>query len=162
MKPDLVAELLLLLAIANGAPILATFFLGRRLSWPVDGGARFLDGRPFFGPSKTFRGLAASLAATAPAAALLGWPWTSGAAFAALAMVGDLLSSFVKRRFALPPSARALGLDHFPESALPVLYAATIMPLTMREAALVIALFLVGGFFLSRMLYALHIREQPY
>lgn len=162
MRLDAILQALFLLVVANGAPILATRLLGRRWSRPVDGGALFSDGRPFFGSSKTLRGLVASVAATVLAARLLGLSATSGAVIAALAMAGDLLSSFLKRRITLEPSARATGLDYFPESLLPALYAATIMPLTFVETATLLALFFVGGLLLSRVLYALKIREQPY
>ncbi len=162
MKLEAVAQALFLLVVANGAPILATRLLGRRLSRPVDGGALFRDGRPIFGRSKTLRGLAASVTATSIAARLLGLSATSGAIIAALAMAGDLLSSFLKRRITLAPSARAIGLDYFPESFLPALYAATIMPLTLVETATLLVVFFIGGLLLSRVLYALNIREQPY
>ena len=36
---------------------------------------------------------------------------------ATMAMVGDLLSSFVKRRLKFQPSSRATGLDQIPESS---------------------------------------------
>lgn len=41
----LLGQLLVLLAVANGAPVVMTKLLKNRLSWPLDAGARFLDGR---------------------------------------------------------------------------------------------------------------------
>jgi CDP-diglyceride synthetase len=161
MKLDVVAQALFLIVVANGAPILAARLLGRRFSRPVDGGALFLDGRPLFGRSKTLRGLVASVTATAMAAHFIGLSVTTGAAIAALAMAGDLLSSFLKRRITLPPSAQALGLDYFPESFLPAVYAASAMPLTAVETATVLALFFVAGIILQRVVYALKLGEQP-
>jgi CDP-2,3-bis-(O-geranylgeranyl)-sn-glycerol synthase len=38
----------------------------------VDGNTRFIDGRPLVGPSKTIRGIVASLVVTALGAILLG------------------------------------------------------------------------------------------
>ncbi len=162
MTYSAVGQMLLLLMIANGAPILATRIFGRRLSWPVDGGALFLDGRPIFGSSKTMRGLLASLATTALAARFVGLSAASGAVIAALAMAGDLLSSFLKRRITLVPSARASGLDQIPEALFPALYAMAELSLSAGEAAVVVATFLVGGLLLSRLLFSLGIREQPY
>jgi CDP-diglyceride synthetase len=161
MKLDVVAQALFLIVVANGAPILAARLLGRRFSRPVDGGALFLDGRPLFGRSKTLRGLVASVTATAMAAHFIGLSVTTGAAIAALAMAGDLLSSFLKRRITLPPGAQALGLDYFPESFLPALYAAAAIPLTAVETATVPALFFVAGIILQRVVYALKLGEQP-
>lgn len=162
MNIPAIGRILLLLAVANGAPVLAQRVLGPRFARPVDGGALFTDGRPVLGRSKTLRGLAASLATTAMAAPLLGLSATTGAGVAALAMAGDLASSFVKRRLGLAPSAQALGLDQIPESLLPALYAATLAPLSVADVALVVLCFFAAELMLSRLLYALRIREQPY
>ncbi|MGJ0507105.1 MAG: CDP-archaeol synthase [Methylocystis sp.] len=157
-----IGQILLLLAIANGAPILATRVLGERMARPLDGGAVFLDGRPLFGQSKTLRGVTASLAATALGAHLLALPWALGGAIAALAMLGDLTSSFLKRRSARASSARALGLDQIPESLFPALYAGAGMSLHMMDVVVVVTIFFAGALVVSRLLYALSIRERPY
>ena len=83
-------SLLLLLGIANGAPVLAAKLFGQRFNTPVDVGCKFVDGRPLFGASKTIRGIVFSLLATSLAAPMLGFAWTAGALLAAGAMVGDL------------------------------------------------------------------------
>lgn len=157
-----IGRILILLAVANGAPVVAKRIWGPRMAWPVDGGARFWDGRRIFGCSKTVRGIAASLVTTAAAAHFLGMPWGSGAVFAALAMVGDLFSSFLKRRMGRAPSARATGLDQGPESILPTLYAAAVMKLTLWDGVAAVAVFFAGALLLSKILYALNIRDQPY
>jgi CDP-2,3-bis-(O-geranylgeranyl)-sn-glycerol synthase len=53
----LIAEMLLLLMLANGTPVIASVILGDNFASPIDGGTKFVDGRPLFGSSKTFRGL---------------------------------------------------------------------------------------------------------
>ena len=98
MHPLLIAQLLALLAVANGTPIIVEKFLGKFLAFPVDGGATLADGKPLFGSSKTLRGLALSIFATTAFAPLIGLDWRIGALVAATAMLGDLLSSFLKRR----------------------------------------------------------------
>jgi CDP-2,3-bis-(O-geranylgeranyl)-sn-glycerol synthase len=80
MKPMhvlLVVQLLALLLVANGAPILAARVLGHILETPLDGGSAFADGRPLFGSSKTLRGVTVSLVATTIAAPLVGLPGRS-------------------------------------------------------------------------------------
>jgi CDP-2,3-bis-(O-geranylgeranyl)-sn-glycerol synthase len=114
-------RVLLLLAVANSAPILAKRLLGARWAWPIDGGLRFVDGRPLLGPSKTWRGLLVATLATSLAAPLLGFDPLAGAAAGALAMAGDACSSFVKRRLGVPSSGQAFGLDQVPEALLPLL-----------------------------------------
>ena len=136
--------------------------LGRRLAWPLDGGRRFFDGRPLFGPSKTLRGLILALALTPIGAALLGLGWRIGIAVAALAMVGDLLSSFTKRRLGRPSSDRAIGLDQIPESLLPLLACKAPLLLSWADIVVGVVTFLIAELLLSRLLYKAHIRDQPY
>lgn len=57
----LAVKILVLLVIANGAPIIANRVLAKRLNQPIDGGLVLKDGRALFGPSKTARCIAASL-----------------------------------------------------------------------------------------------------
>ena len=77
-------------------------------------------------------------------------------------MVGDLFSSFVKRRLNFPPSSRALGLDQVPESLLPMLAGREALSLTIADIALAVGIFFVGELILSRLLYKVHLRDEPY
>jgi len=162
MQPILVLKLLVLLAVANGTPVFAKRLLGDRLARPLDVGADFIDGRPLFGPSKTIRGIVLAFAATPLAAALMGLSWQLGVVVAALAVAGDLLSSFVKRRMGLPSSSMALGLDQIPESLLPLLGAWLFVPLSLLDVLVGVAAFFAGELILSRILFHLNLRERPY
>jgi hypothetical protein len=162
MQPELIAKLLLLLAVANGAPVVVKKLLGDFLSYPADGRRAFFDGRPFFGPSKTIRGIVSSIVAASACAPMLGLAWTIGFIIAAAAMAGDLFSSFIKRRMAYPSSSRALGLDQVPESLLPALVCKSVLALTVVDIILVVTLFTAGEIVLSRLLFKMHIRDEPY
>ena len=107
--PLLILQLTILLAVANGVPVFATKLCGYRFSRPLDNGARFIDRKPLFGKSKTIRGIVLSILLTALAAIVLRLGWTIGVVVGSTAMLGDLFSSFVKRRLDLPPSSRALS-----------------------------------------------------
>jgi len=159
-----ILQLLLLLTAANGAPVIGKRIFGPRAAWPLDGGASFLDGRPLFGKSKTLRGVVLAAAATTALAPAIGLDWTVGLGVALLAMLGDLASSFVKRRLALPPSSMALGLDQVPESLLPLAWVAWRgdPALGWLDVAAGVVLFFVGELILSRILYRLHVRDRPY
>lgn len=100
--------------------MLAALWLRRRAAWPIDGGRVLPDGQRLFGASKTWRGLLAALLATAVAAVALGRGAAFGVEFAALAMAGDLGTSFVKRRLRKPSGANVPGLDQLPEALLPL------------------------------------------
>jgi CDP-2,3-bis-(O-geranylgeranyl)-sn-glycerol synthase len=162
MHPFAIVQSLLLLMLANGAPVVAKKVFGRHFARPLDGGLKLADGRPMFGPSKTLRGLLAAVAAAAAGAPLLGLAPRLGVFVALGAMAGDLLSSFVKRRFALRPSSRALGLDQVPESLIPLLLCRTALALTAADLALAVAIFFLGEIVLSRLLYRVHLRDEPY
>jgi len=153
---------LILVFVANGAPVLAKTALGGWGARPLDFDARFIDGRPLFGRSKTIRGILVSLLATALVAPLLGLSWRVGALAAAAAMAGDLLSSFIKRRLGMEPESMALGLDQTPECLFPLLACRTVLGLSATDVAAATALFLAGELMLSRALYALKIRDRPY
>jgi len=158
----LLLQALCLIALANGTPLLVHRVLGRRWAWPLDGGFTFVDGRPLLGASKTIRGVVLSVLATAAAAPLLDLSVGLGALVGSLAMAGDLISSFVKRRLGLAPSRQAIGLDQIPESLLPLLGCRYVLALDFGEIALGTAIFLVGELALSRLFYRLKLRERPY
>jgi len=162
MQIFLILQLLILLAVANGTPVLAKTILGDRLARPLDGGTVFVDGRPLFGPAKTIRGIVLALLATPLAAALMGLPWRLGALVAALAIAGDLFSSFVKRRLGLPSSSMAIGLDQIPESLFPLLAARLFVPVSFLDVIVGVAIFFAGEIVLSRILFHLNLRDRPY
>jgi CDP-diglyceride synthetase len=162
MHPFLMLQLLMLLTLANGTPVIVKKLFGDFLARPLDGGRNFVDGRPLFGPSKTIRGLVLSILVTMGFAPILGLPWYVGGVVGATAMLGDLFSSFLKRRMGLPPSAMLLGVDQIPESFLPLLACAALLGLGLFDIVLGTAVFFAGGLVLSRLLFRLNIRERPF
>jgi CDP-2,3-bis-(O-geranylgeranyl)-sn-glycerol synthase len=141
---------------------MAKKLLGSFFAWPVDGGATFFDGRPLLGPSKTVRGIAAAEAATSFIALAAGFPWWVGFQIALTAMAGDLASSFVKRRAGYASSSRAIGLDQIPESLLPAIACRSWLSLSLADVAVVTVLFLFAELTLSRLLFKIHVRDEPY
>jgi CDP-2,3-bis-(O-geranylgeranyl)-sn-glycerol synthase len=162
MQPLADLQLLVLLSLANGTPVIAKKILGDRLAWPLDCGVRFVDGRPLLGASKTWRGIVLAVLASGAGAALIGPGWRIGLVVGGLAMAGDLLSSFVKRRLSLKPSSQAIGLDQVPEALLPLVACSGRLALSALDIAAIVAVFFVGEIVASRLLYRLHIRDEPY
>lgn len=162
MHGILILQLLIVLAVANGTPVAAKLIFRDALAYPLDGGANFVDGRPIFGASKTIRGILFAVPATMVAAALLGLGFAVGALAGTVAMAGDLLSSFVKRRLGLPSSSMAIGLDQIPESLFPLLACRLLLPLTLLDIAAATLLFFAGELVLSRILFRLRLRDRPY
>jgi len=138
---EILIELFFLLVVANGTPVLLGILLKQRFAWPLDGGLRLLDGRALFGPSKTVRGIIGAVAASALVAPACGLERFEGALFGLLAMAGDLISSFIKRRLNYPPSCRFPLLDQLPETCLPLLLLQPATGASLPEIALAIMLF---------------------
>lgn len=155
-------KLLLLLGVANGVPLLAHALLRRRFARPLDGNVTFLDGRPLLGSSKTIRGVVLALIATPVVAVLFGLDLQTGILIGAFAMLGDLASSFAKRRLGMPSSSQAFGLDQIPESLFPLLAVQSRVGISAAEITLLVATFLIVELLLSRLLFKLRLRDQPY
>jgi CDP-2,3-bis-(O-geranylgeranyl)-sn-glycerol synthase len=154
-------NLLLLVLIANGAPVLAHTVLGSHFAVPLDMGLMF-RGQPLLGHSKTWRGVIISILATALVAKLLGYSMQVGAVIACLAMSGDVLSSFIKRRLNRPASSMAPFLDQVPESLLPVWVMRHTFSLDGLSVIMLVCLFIILELVLSKILYYLGIRKTPY
>ena len=150
MEPWLVTTLLLITA--NGTPVIASVLLGDRWAWPLDGNTRFTDQRPLLGTSKTIRGLVVAIAATAVVATLLGITWFEGAFFGLLAMLGDLCSSFIKRRLGFPSHKSVPLLDQLPESILPITVMQPVLGITTTGMLAAVAAFLVIDLLFSPLL----------
>ncbi len=154
--------LLLLLGWSNFLPILGRVFLRDRLAVPVDLGLRLPDGRELFGPHKTWRGLGFSIAGTALAASLTPLGPGLGARLAAWSMLGDLASSFIKRRLGLKSGAKAIGLDQGLESFLPLYILQEDLGISILETTCLVVVFTALELIISPILYRIHIRKNPH
>lgn len=155
-------KLFILLVVANGAPIVARKLLGSLSACPLDAGRCLPDGQPLFGDSKTARGIIAALLTTVSAGLLLGLSIHIGLTIGAFAMLGDLLSSFIKRRLRKPPGTRFIGLDQVPESLLPLLVLQSQLNLQWLEIVVLVSAFVIFDLLMSRLLYRLQIRKNPH
>lgn len=162
LHPVAIAQGLALLTAANGTPVIARKLMGGRLAFPLDAEWTFVDGRRLLGASKTVRGVVVAVLASTALAPVIGGSARTGLLVGAGAMLGDLLSSFIKRRLALEPSSQASGLDQVPESLLPLGLVASPLGLSAWDIGLAVALFWGGELIVSRWLFALKLRDRPY
>ncbi|WP_455220104.1 CDP-archaeol synthase [Kaarinaea lacus] len=158
---DVFVVLLLIIA-ANGAPILVRFILREYLSLPVDFHRSFFDGKRIFGNSKTWAGLVSIPIMSVTAALILGMETQTGVLIGTGVMLGDLFSSFTKRRLGMKESSMAFGLDQIPESLFPYLLVTPVFDFTLLEIVIGIVSFIVIELLVSRVLFWLHVRKQPY
>jgi CDP-2,3-bis-(O-geranylgeranyl)-sn-glycerol synthase len=140
-----------LIIVANGAPLLFERILGTHFSSPIDFGIVLRDGHRLLGRSKTWRGVAAAILVTPFAANLIGLPWRLGAVVGVCAMLGDCLSSFVKRRLGFRASGIVLGLDQIPESLFPAVASAAQLGLTPVDVLVIVSGFTIGHLAISRL-----------
>jgi len=136
MDTRLALDLTVLLLVANGTPALTGLLMRGRWNAPLDGGHVCRDGQRLLGSAKTVRGLLSSLVATTLLAGMLGFSWSYGITFGCLAMLGDTISSFTKRRLGYQISCARPVLDQLPESLLPLL---VLEPATEAAAEIVVA-----------------------
>ena len=155
-------HLLLLIIIANGAPILVRLLLNDYFRLAVDFGQKLPDNKPIFGPSKTWRGIFAALTVTPAAAWLLGYSAETGLLVAVYAVVGDLFSSFTKRRLGMQPSSMAPLLDQVPESLFPAFMMMEVFSLDISSVILLVLIFIITELILSHILYKWGMRNRPY
>jgi hypothetical protein len=137
----LTVELVLVLVGVNFAPFVVHLLLGERFAWAVDGGARWGDGRPLLGTHKTLRGALAGVLVGAAGGLWLGVGAGIGAFAGLLAMLGDLLTSFAKRRLGHASGAPVFGLDQALEGGLPMLVLAPALDLSVVQSLVTVALF---------------------
>lgn len=134
----------------NALPPLVSLLCGDRWSRPLDGGKLWLDQQPIFGPHKTIRGILASLIGGIMVAPLINIDWWVAAITALLAMSGDLLSSFIKRRRTLKSGTEIIILDQLFESLFPTLFLGQILTLTWGQIVTSLASFIIIAYWSSR------------
>ena len=159
---EVFSDILILLIVTNGAPIVVARLFQSHGALPVDLGRQLPDGRQLFGSAKTWRGVAAAVSASCIASIVLGYGFWFGLVFGALVMVGDLASSFVKRRRGLRPSARYIGLDQLPEAFFPSIYAVLALDFPWWWAVPLALTFMLLEVLVSWPLFWLKIRTHPY
>lgn len=154
-------DALILLLVANGAPVLLSALAGSYAARPIDSGIRLSDGYPLFGTGKTWRGLLAALAVTPVMAYLLGYGLLTGLVFAIGTMTGDILVSFCKRRLQMTEGSHVRGLDTVPESLFPLLMVKSELSVGWLEIAILVGAFYLIEEWLSPVLYKWRLRKHP-
>jgi CDP-2,3-bis-(O-geranylgeranyl)-sn-glycerol synthase len=155
-------DLLLLILIANGSPVLARKLLRGKFNQPLDCGISLRDGYRLLGSSKTWRGVLFSLAFTACCALIMGYPPETGLLIALFSLCGDAISSFIKRRMGRPSTSMFLFLDQIPESLLPACIMGVEFQLALIDIMYLVVIFILAELALSRLMFALGVRQKPY
>ena len=139
-------KILLMLWAVNFTPPILSLLFKERCQKPIDLGHRMKDGQPLFGPHKTIRGVVGAVVAGAIAGGLMGFPVVIGLSCGVLSMIGDLISSLIKRRLGKPSGSVVAGLDQLPEGAFPLLLLAPYADLELARSIVIILLFCFGAY----------------
>lgn len=157
-----ILEILILLLVANGAPVFVSYLFSHKRSLAVDFGFKLKDQRYLFGETKTWRGVFSSIIFTVLVSELIGLGFKIGLTVAVLAMTGDLFSSFVKRRLNKKSSSKALLLDQVPESLFPTMIIMLMLSLSLIQVMVIVTVFIIMELTLSYLLFKMGIRKRPY
>ncbi|HVO46649.1 MAG TPA: CDP-archaeol synthase [Steroidobacteraceae bacterium] len=153
-------HVLSMLIVANSAAWIAGRFPSARAPRALDFGLIAWDGERLLGSHKSWRGLMAGSLASCIAGWLCSLDAWVAAGFGALSLLGDALSSAIKRRLRRPPGTDVPLLDQVPEALLPILLLWPWLALTWSEVAVIIAAFTVLDLLCTRSCSA--IRWRPF
>jgi len=151
---------------ANAAPVL---FGGGR---PLDGGRRFIDGKPILGSHKTIRGLISGIIVgtlvgwaqefLAPRAGLARGSTLLGLLLTLGALTGDLAGSFIKRRLNLKPGESFPVLDQLGFVLGAFLFSLTVEPPPLNYVIVVLVLTPIIHLLTNLIAYMLHLKRSPW
>jgi len=151
---------------ANGAPVL--FGGGHSL----DGGRKFIDGKPLLGSHKTWRGLVSGMLIGAfvgwvqeALAPNVGFPRGSlalGLVLSVGALVGDLIGSFIKRRLDLKPGAPLPISDQIDFVLMALLFSLLVEPPPPMNALIIVVLTGPIHLLINVSAYLLRLKETPW
>ncbi|MEM3716150.1 MAG: CDP-2,3-bis-(O-geranylgeranyl)-sn-glycerol synthase [Candidatus Bathyarchaeia archaeon] len=153
---------------ANASPVL---FGGGK---PIDFGRKFIDGKPIFGPHKTYRGFIFGLLVgtlvgyvqefIAPTYGLPAGSVLRGFSLSLGALTGDLIGSFIKRRLNLKPGAPLPVIDQLSFVIFALLFSLIIEPssISFMGAALIIVLTAPIHILVNIIAYLLRLKETPW
>jgi len=155
-KMLLFVKILFLLWSINLAPVLLAYFFEEKWDTPLDKGVLFIDNRPFLGSHKTIRGILGGIIAGIIFGLIFGISLWVALLASILSMFGDLLNSFIKRRFNMAEGSQLPVMDQLLEGAFPLVIIGPAYSLSFTVLSLLILVFgitaYLGAQFLTRVL----------
>lgn len=127
-------------------PPLLSVMMGSKWNLPVDLDYPFIDGKPILGKHKTIRGVVGSIIGSATVAPAFGWSIFEGFILALAGVIGDLLTSFIKRRLNKPSGTIIPLLDQIPEGLLPLLLLKQWNQITLFLLVVILVIFSLGAY----------------
>ncbi len=151
---------------ANAAPVI---FGGGR---PIDGGRKFIDGKPILGSHKTIRGFVSGMIvgtlvgwaqeALAPQVGLTRGSVVLGLLLSLGALTGDLLGSFIKRRLNLKPGEAFPISDQLSFVVVALLFSLPVKPPPISYVLIILILTPLIHMLSNIIAHLLHIKGRPW
>ncbi len=154
-------KIIILLWAVNLTPVLLGMLFEKKWDTPLDNGKIFIDKKPVFGSHKTIRGLLGAIAAGGCIGLMLGLSFWVSLSAAILSMLGDLLSSFIKRRFNLIEGTEIPVLDQIFEGGFPFLSIAPAYSLPPGHIFYLLIFFILTAWLAVRFLTRV-LRAEPF
>ncbi len=136
-------KIIILLWSVNVTPVLLALLFEKKWNTPLDQGLLFVDGKPFFGRHKTIRGLLGAIFAGVLLGFILGIPFWVALFTGFLSMLGDLFSSFIKRRFKSIEGKDYPVLDQIFEGGFPLIILIPAFSLSIAQSFYLILIFII-------------------
>ena len=114
-------KLLIILFVANSTPLLLSAFSPAAAGTRMDNGRKLLDGYPLLGKNKSLGGFLSGVTAGGLIGYLIGMQLAMSLLIALVSMLGDLFTSFIKRRLSLGAGETVYLFDHLFEGLFPLL-----------------------------------------
>lgn len=143
-------KILLLLLVINGTPPVIARLLPKMVRWRLDSKIIFIDGHPLLGSHKTIGGFISGIVAGGIYALVAGFPAGIGLGAGILAMLGDSISSFIKRRLNLSEGKDVFPLDQLFEGLLPILLLNKFHYLSWNSSLIILILFIATAWGISK------------
>ncbi len=138
-------KVLLLLLCINGIPPLLARFFPEAANGPLDNNRRFFDGYPIFGRHKTIGGFLCGILTGGIIGYLIGFSFALSLLAGLLGMLGDILTSFIKRRLRLAEGTELPIFDQAFEGGFPMLLFHRVFPFSWQTTLAVFLMFLIIG-----------------
>ena len=143
-------KILILLFLINGTPPVLTFFFPEILKRPLDNNYNFWDGYPVLGKHKTIRGFFSAVIAGSLFGYFIGFSLFISILAGLFSMLGDCISSFIKRRLKLKEGTSIPGLDQIFEGGFPLLLFYWVYSLSWQITLGSLLIFIIIAFKVSK------------
>jgi len=128
---------------------------------PLDGGEKWLDGKPFLGSHKTFRGCVVGITIGLLIGALQGKIYI-GLTQGFGAILGDLLSSFLKRRWDIAPGGGFPLLDQLDFIIMAIIISQPYTHASFLEMFIILVVTVPIHYFMNYVAWIAKLKENPW